>query len=566
MRNIWIIIILAWLSAVCSCGGGSGLDAKLPEIDRLCDSIPEAAIDSLSTIDQTGLSDKDVNRYRLLWIKSRDKAYIAHTSDTLILGVIDYYDKHRSEGLYAEALYYGGRVYSDIGDLPTALEFFHKSLDEIPKDDEHLRFKSTVLNQTGRLLHSLRLDSAAIEYMEKSLNYVDPIKDAYGISFTHTLIAGSYRRLNNYKLARRHIDEAVKISSQLKESDRQTIQVEFADMLHEELKIDSALQVIRPLPAIVDSLTISYCLAIAACIYKEKRVLDTAYMYARKLTKLKAPQNKKIGYKVIFSDELKNFVPKDTLLKLMPEYKQVVEDYLDTHEAEQALIQNARYNYSEQIKRRQESEHKLYALKRTLWITVVGIAIVLLITISFEFRRKYHKSERASQIVEGLILSERLKEKSKHDSSDSNENRQSETLTSEALQRKNLIIADINIAKEQNPSESVDNKLKSSTLYKDLKEKAENKMVMGKEVTWRMIYELIESVSPGFDNRLTILTESKISFSERNVAHLLKFGFTQTQIASLLAKDASTISAHRSSLAKKIGYDKSTIGAIIVRL
>ncbi|MDE6696463.1 MAG: hypothetical protein K2K25_06250, partial [Muribaculaceae bacterium] len=78
------IFILVWicLVSVCSCGGRSALDAKFQEIDRLCDSIPEAAIDSVASIDQTGLSEKDINRYRLLWIKSRDKAYIAHTSDT----------------------------------------------------------------------------------------------------------------------------------------------------------------------------------------------------------------------------------------------------------------------------------------------------------------------------------------------------------------------------------------------------------------------------------------------------------------------------------------------------
>ena len=140
------IFILIWicLAAVCSCGGGSGLDAKFQEIDRLCDSIPEAAIDSIATIDQTGLSEKDINRYRLLWIKSRDKSYIAHTSDSLILDVIDYYDKHRSEGLYAEALYYGGRVYSDFGNLPTVLEFFQKSLEEIPEVEANLLFRSSI--------------------------------------------------------------------------------------------------------------------------------------------------------------------------------------------------------------------------------------------------------------------------------------------------------------------------------------------------------------------------------------------------------------------------------------
>ncbi|MDE6553007.1 MAG: hypothetical protein K2K98_08635 [Muribaculaceae bacterium] len=261
------------------------MDAKFQEIDRLTDSLPLEAIRRLDSINTAGLSEKELYSYRLLWIKSRDKAYIAHRTDTLILDVIDYYDRHRNEGLYPEALYYGGRVYSDLGDLPTALEFFQKSLREIPEDDKYLRFRSSVLDQTGRLLHSLRLDSAAIEYLEKSLMIEIQENNDYGIVFTNSLISLSLLRHRNIKEARRYMDEAVKTSSRLDVSDRQTIQVEFAEMLLEELKIDSALLIIRPLPPIVDSITTPYCLAVAANIYKDAGILDTAYMYARRLTK-----------------------------------------------------------------------------------------------------------------------------------------------------------------------------------------------------------------------------------------------------------------------------------------
>ncbi|MDE6553695.1 MAG: hypothetical protein K2K98_12180 [Muribaculaceae bacterium] len=318
MRNIWIGVIFACLISVCSCGGGSGLDMRLKEIDRLCDSIPEAAIDSLAAIDQTCLSEKDLNRYRLLWIKSRDKAYVAHRSDTLILDVIDYYDKHRGEGLYPEALYYGGRVYSDLGDLPTALEFFQKSLEEIPEDDAHLHFRGIVLDQTGRLLHTLRLDSAAIKYLEKSLVVnTNKDKDFYNIAFTHSLLSGSYIGIKNYRKAREHMDSALKLSTFLSKEDSLTILTSFARMLLYEKKIESALDVIRPLPSIVDSITTPFCLATAAQIYSEAGIPDTAYIYARQLTRLHAPYNKRIGYKVIFSDKLRNYVPKDTLMILM---------------------------------------------------------------------------------------------------------------------------------------------------------------------------------------------------------------------------------------------------------
>ena len=121
MRISAVMVILACLLSVCSCGDGSKMDARFQHIDTLCDTLPTEAIRLLDSIDRTGLSEKDLNRWRLLWIKSHDKAYIAHTSDTLILDLFDYYDNHLSEGLYAEALYYGVRVYSDIGDHPTAL-------------------------------------------------------------------------------------------------------------------------------------------------------------------------------------------------------------------------------------------------------------------------------------------------------------------------------------------------------------------------------------------------------------------------------------------------------------
>lgn len=528
----------------------------------MCDSIPEEAIRSLDSIDRSSLSERDRNRFDLLTIKSRDKAYIVHTSDSLILNVIDYYANHKNEGHYAEALYYGGRVYSDIGDLPTALEFFQKSLAEIPEDNQHLRFKSTVLNQTGRLLNNLIIDSEAIKYLEESLNLADPEKEAYGVAFTHTILGGSFRKQNKFKLARRHINEALILSSKLNKSDRETILEEYAYMLYREGEIDSALIVIRPLPTLVDSITTPSCLAVAAEIYKDAGILDTAYMYARQLTRLKTTHNKKTGYKVIFSDELKNYVSKDTLIKLMPEYKQVVEDFLNNHEAEQAIIQNSRFNYNLHIKQRAEAEKRLHINQILLWVIGTALIILMLITTSIIFRRKYQKTKNESQIMEGIMLADKLKEKSFISFVEDEKNNDLARISTEALQEKQRILQEIKKA----PAESVDMALKESSLYKDLKEKAENKRVMGKDVTWRMIYELIESVSPGFDNRLTILTQSKITISERNVAYLMKFGFTQTQIASLLAKNSSTISVQRTSIAKKIGFEKSAIAAIIVRL
>ena len=74
MKFSTVIIILGCILCLCSCGRDSESEARLHAIDALCDSIPQAAIDTLAAIDPSALSEKDIYRYRLLQIKSRDKA------------------------------------------------------------------------------------------------------------------------------------------------------------------------------------------------------------------------------------------------------------------------------------------------------------------------------------------------------------------------------------------------------------------------------------------------------------------------------------------------------------
>ena len=87
---------------------------RLDRINELTASNPQIAMDSLEAIDKKSLSIPDRHYYDLLTIKANDKAYVTHSSDSLILDVIDYYKGGKDKTLYAEALYYGGRVYSDL--------------------------------------------------------------------------------------------------------------------------------------------------------------------------------------------------------------------------------------------------------------------------------------------------------------------------------------------------------------------------------------------------------------------------------------------------------------------
>ena len=572
---------------------------KLEEIDALCDSDPRLAMSMLDSIDYMHLSSADRHRYDLLSIKSRDKAYVRHTSDSLILDVIEYYDGHRKFGLYPEALYYGGRVYSDIGDLPTALEYFQKAIDATPDNRKHLRFKLNVLNQTGRLLHSLRLDSAAIEYLEKSLILNDILKENDSrVAVTHTSLGNSYRNIHDIRNARLHIDKAIRYSCDLSAQRQASVLINLADILTYEGKLDSALNVIRPLPSTVDSLALPECLAVASEIYRDADILDTAYMYARQLTKLKDPSNKRTGYKVIFSEKLRNYVPKDTLIDLISKYKNTIEEYLNNHEGENAIVQNTRYNYGVHERERRKAEKKLY-----IYALVAAIAaIVSLILLALMLYRKFKKADteaslattinilkdspyihfpvKASgiQIEDGETLSTEREMQNENIDPDNAATRKASNEYTESVEQENLveikkrILSGIRTSDDKTITSLVNPAIRNSQTYRALMEKVNSNdciTISEEETVFKDLEKIIESVSNGFSYRLRILTEDRITPSENRVAMLIKCGFTPLQTAVLLGKQKNTISSHRRNLAFKITGQKKadrSLDLIIISL
>lgn len=119
--RLYIVLFSIVMLMLSVCGGCS--HRKNERLARISDTIsdnPALAIRSLDSIRPETLTDADRHFYDFLWIKANDKAYVKHRSDSLILDVIDYYSSRKSDPCYPEALYYGGRVNSDLGDYPTA--------------------------------------------------------------------------------------------------------------------------------------------------------------------------------------------------------------------------------------------------------------------------------------------------------------------------------------------------------------------------------------------------------------------------------------------------------------
>ena len=132
---IRLFLLICVLLCFCHCGH-KPYPQSLMTADSLASACPDSAVSLLKSIAGTMQDEPEATRmyYRLLCIKANDKAYILHTSDSLILPMLHYYIEKNDKRHLPEAYYYAGRVYRDLGDAPQALEYFEKALELDPDE------------------------------------------------------------------------------------------------------------------------------------------------------------------------------------------------------------------------------------------------------------------------------------------------------------------------------------------------------------------------------------------------------------------------------------------------
>ena len=131
MRKGLLIILWIMLLGLMACQHHTSYPAQLLLADSLASADPTTALTLLSAMEEDMAQAPKATQmlHRLLSIKAADKAYIPHTSDSLILPVVEYYEQGGDPDYLGEAYYYAGRVYRDLNDAPLALTYFQKGLD-----------------------------------------------------------------------------------------------------------------------------------------------------------------------------------------------------------------------------------------------------------------------------------------------------------------------------------------------------------------------------------------------------------------------------------------------------
>lgn len=571
MRKTVGILFAIIVALLCACSG-TPHDARLVRVAAFADDEPHAALTLLDSIDADSLSDADRHYFDFLTVKASDKAYIRHTSDSLILDVIDYY---RGKDLYPEALYYGGRVYSDLGDKPTALEYFHRSLDLLPSDKDP-ELKRRVLSQTGRLLNSLYLFDEAISYIKAAIEINRALRDTTVLIYDLQLLGGTLLRAKQYERADSALVESLKLN------DSQNIPYYIAEANTERAavkyylnQIDSALILIRNTPDLVDPMIRDSALGYASSIYLEAGILDTAYMYSRELVSIPGGMHKEIGYQNLLLPELRSFIPRDSLDMYISRYRDILVTYYDENENEAAINQQNLYNYRLHELKKAEAEKANRALK--LWITVFAVVIVIM-TIAILLLKIKNKNN----IIELQASLENIN-KLKHELAGYNGNPKESAGTKapvEALpvpvvhkrteselreQLKNELLA---LSETGEETQAVPQPILCSAIYKTLKNLIRDNRPIVDERLWEELEQTVLESSPRFLANLSLLTSGRLTSLDVYTALLVKCGFKPSEMTVLFGRSNGAIISRRETLGFKVLDKRISVKTIdkIIRL
>lgn len=554
-------------------------DVRLDAVADIAGQDPLGALQSLDSIDYAALSESDRHFYDFLSIKAKDKAYIMHSSDSLILDVINWYGNHRKSNLYPETLYYGGRVYSDIGDYPSALRYFHMALDELPENTDNPKLRATVLSQTGRLLNLLRLYKEAEPYIERSIELDLILGDTVNVVNDLQLLGSIQLRAGRYDDAEKSFLGSLDLSNNLPDVFRINSNMYLSAVHLYKGDIDAGLKLIRNIPESVEYANQNCAYAYAANIYMKAGIIDTAYYYARALINSKYDSNKHAGYHVLLSPELNRIVVADSLVRYVKDYNELLEKRYNENENQLALNQQAYYNYHKHKREREKAEESQKIMRNwTIFLFCIIIVIIFLMMLQKTWNQRkiimlHREIDNIKKLKQQLSPIEAPnKETQENDiknnisSQQTDQNEKTDTIKNDVEAKeylRNCLRGELMELYERSKKKTISLDIINSEVYQTLQKMSENNQSLKEDdELWEKIRETVLKSSPHFMSNLNLLTGGKLTSIDIKTALLLKFGLTAKQLSILFVKSNGAIISRRENLSVKI-FDKK-IGVAVI--
>lgn len=557
MKHLFLLCLSVLLLASCSSGR---YPSALYVADSLSVACPERAVALLDSLRPQMEQEGERVRmyYQLLCVKARDKAYLPHTSDSLVLEVLRYYEDKQDLCHLPEAYYYAGRVASDLGDAPQALDYFQQALDAMP-EGEMTDLRSRTISQMGTLFSAQGLYKEALKMRQESFRCDSLLNDSIGLAFSLRDIGLSYHDLEEHELELDYYLRAYQISTAIRQANLiHSIQCCLANAYSEQGQYEEALRYLRKALADIGGPGRNAICLTAGFIYHALGMKDSAAWYYQEILRLNYPQTQRIAYGNLGQLAVERGDPA-AALALFRKYVNLTDSLSLVSDSESIRRMNALYNY--QLRERENvSLQKAYA-SQTRNLLFVSCCLVVALS-AFLVYRQYQWRNR--KILAARL--DRLTRQKEQAEADSRLNRQEihglETELAQERQKSREAAAEYQ-KQLQDMRQSTDascrlrkeqrTQIQNTDIYRLLEEKASS--VQGKaNVTakeWQELERVIRTFDADFLPKLEGLPYSWKS-SERLLCLLLRVGFTPSQIGVLLGRPVQTITTMRRRLAERL--------------
>jgi hypothetical protein len=531
MPQVIPLLLLLLLAVGTGCSHNPQYPAVLETADSLAYVNADSAVALLQSVEaEMSASTPAVHHlYDLLTIKAQDKADLPLTSDSLILDVLEYYEHGGDPNKLPEAYYYAGRVYSELGDAPQAIDYFQKAqttldaldLRKLPvvNAERFEKLRGTIMAQEGYLFRNQHLYRESLDCFRQALVFDSLANDTVGMLFDLSDLGYVLTAASNNEQALYYFDLAAKMAEAYGDSLRlENIIVQKCQCLIKLKRYDEVAKYLlsfhphftRSNSEIINSLYGEYYWKIGEsekAVPYFKWLYDSGSIYSRSNAAL------------WFSDyETKRGNAKDAL-RYMADFSNYQQELRKLRNEEVTALTSSLYNYHLREQENQRLKAKQERQRVRLWaISAVSFLLACALFLLFRYGRIRQRYLNSHNRHLRYLLSSMQADKEK---------------------RQSVVDAGMSA-------------LRSSDTYQMIIEKCKN----GKDLKpeeWKMVEQTLQKCLPDFLTNLKGVYD--FSEIEWRASLLMKFGFSVNDIAVAESRSNDALYSLRSRLLKKALHD-----------
>lgn len=549
---------------ICAC-----TNKPYPQSLRVADSLihnnPDSAVILLEELKRSMAFEPQATQmyYQLLTIKAKDKAYITHTSDSLIKTVVKYYEERKDRERLPETYYYAGRVYRDLGDAPQALEYLQKAI-ESTKDCTDYRLISRIYSQTGTLYLYQDTYDQALEVFRKAYQYCLSDKDSIGMVYSLRDIGRTFTTLNCADSALYYYKGALNYAEQIHNNHLVgVVQAELSGLYIQLEMYPEAFTAIQCSNKYIKGHNIAPFYAILADYYYYTNQLDSATFYYTQIASFDDLYQKQGSYKGLGNIARKKGQYKEAM-EYFDKYLIYTDSIKDITNTETIRKMQSLYNY--QLKEKENSKLQRQAANYKLWNILLIFSLLSLVFLFIAYHQFRKKKEQQQ-----LVKQERIKQIQKERYAQSNtyleKNKEQikevelslhkaeiekDQLRQDLLKAQKSLIEKTNeqITATQRVQKQSELALKHSDIYKKFHFAVQGSDEKIGNDDWKELMCAVDEAYNQFTTRLLELYPMKTI--EIQVCVLIKIGLSPAQIAFITIRSRQAISSIRKRLYSKV--------------